>query len=200
VLIATIGSDQVLLSHEVLAGIETGRIQAVYRRWKQPRVKPGSTRRTAVGVLEVLSVEPIDPDSLTAEDAVMAGLDTVADLLDSAGSRAGTLYRIGLRHVGPDPRLALRETIPDDTELAGLARRLERLDARSTHGPWTWQTLELIAQNSGVRAEDLAASVGREKMPFKLDVRKLKELGLTESLTTGYRLSPRGESLLARRP
>ena len=39
-------------------------------------------------------------------------------------------------------------------------------------------------------------SVGREKMPFKLDVRKLKEMGLTESLVTGYRLSP----LAASRP
>ncbi|HEX7068738.1 MAG TPA: hypothetical protein VF295_11185 [Candidatus Limnocylindria bacterium] len=35
-------------------------------------------------------------------------------------------------------------------------------------------------------------------MPFKLDDRKLKELGLTESLRPGYRLSPRGESVLAR--
>jgi hypothetical protein len=33
-------------------------------------------------------------------------------------------------------------------------------------------------------------------MPFKLDVRKLKELGLTESLRPGYRLSPRGETVL----
>jgi hypothetical protein len=47
-----------------------------------------------------------------------------------------------------------------------------------------------------VRAEDLAADMGREKMPFKRDVRKLKELGLTESLSPGYRLSPRGEALL----
>jgi hypothetical protein len=39
--------------------------------------------------------------------------------------------------------------------------------------------------------------VGREKLPFKRDVRKLKELGLTESLLVGYRLSPRGRALLA---
>jgi hypothetical protein len=49
-----------------------------------------------------------------------------------------------------------------------------------------------------VRAADLAASVGREKHPFKVDVRKLKELGLTESLERGYRLSPRGRVLLER--
>jgi hypothetical protein len=45
-----------------------------------------------------------------------------------------------------------------------------------------------------VRAPDLAARMGRETLPFKRDVRKLKELGLTESLEVGYRLSPRGRA------
>jgi hypothetical protein len=188
-----------LLNHEVLAGIEAGRIEAVYRRWEQPRVKPGSTRRTAIGVLEVLTVDEIDPESLTPADAQKAGFGSVAELLASAGSRGSNLYRIQVRYVGPDPRVELRHTVPDDDEVADLARRLRRLDAASPHGPWTWATLALIAENPGVRAEDLAAWVGREKMPFKLDVRKLKEMGLTESLRVGYRLSPRGESLLERR-
>ena len=46
------------------------------------------------------------------------------------------------------------------------------------------------------RAADLAAWFGRETQPFKTDVRKLKNLGLTESLEVGYRLSPRGEAYL----
>jgi hypothetical protein len=189
-----------LLNHDVLAGIETGRIGAVYRRWEELRVKPGSTRRTAIGVLEVTSVDEIDGDSLTPADAAEAGFETVAELLVSAGSRGGTLYRIRLRHVGADPRVSLRLAIPDEDEIAELSRRLDRFDRASTHGPWTWETLWLIADNPGVRAEDLAASVGREKMPFKLDVRKLKEMGLTESLRVGYRLSPRGEEVLSRGP
>ena len=80
-----------------------------------------------------------------------------------------------------------------------IDRRLQRLDSLSKQGPWTRKTLGLIAANPAVRAEDLAALVGREKMPFKLDVRKLKEMGLTESLLTGYRLSPRGEAYWAAR-
>lgn len=187
-----------LLNRDVLEGIESGRIESVYRRWESPRIKPGSTRRTPIGVLEVLSIDEVDPRSLTAADAELAGFETVDELLVSAGNRGGTLYRIRLRHVGPDPRVELRRTLPDEADRADLIERLERLDAASTHGPWTWQTLALIAENPGVRAEELATSVGREKIPFKLDVRKLKELGLTESLTAGYRLSPRGESLLAR--
>jgi biotin operon repressor len=44
----------------------------------------------------------------------------------------------------------------------------------------------------GVSAAELAGRLGRDRASFKADVRKLKELGLTESLRTGYRLSPRG--------
>jgi DNA-binding IclR family transcriptional regulator len=56
--------------------------------------------------------------------------------------------------------------------------------------------LRLIGDRPGVRAAALAAAAGRDRASFKLDVRKLKELGLTESLEVGYRLSPRGRALL----
>jgi len=39
---------------------------------------------------------------------------------------------------------------------------------------------------------------GRPTQPFKTDVRKLKNLGLTISLPVGYRLSPRGEAYVRR--
>ena len=45
---------------------------------------------------------------------------------------------------------------------------------------------------------DLAAGFGRETRPFKLDVRKLKNLGLTLSLDVGYRLSPRARRISRR--
>lgn len=189
-----------LLKHDVLSGIETGRIGSVYRRWDQARVKAGSNLRTAIGVIEVVTVEAVDPETLTQEDAVEGGFENVRALVASAGSRGETLYRIRLRHIGPDPRVILRETIPDEAAITEIDRRLQRLDSVSKHGSWTHETLVLIAENPGVRAEDLAASVGREKIPFKLDVRKLKEMGLTESLLTGYRLSPRGEAYMAGGP
>lgn len=44
-----------------------------------------------------------------------------------------------------------------------------------------------------------AAELGRERLPSKADVRKLKMLGLTESLEIGYRLSARGRAYLASR-
>ena len=42
----------------------------------------------------------------------------------------------------------------------------------------------------------LARHAQQDRPAFKINVRKLKEMGLTESLDTGYRLSPRGEALL----
>jgi hypothetical protein len=186
-----------LLRHDVLAGIEAGLIGAVYRKWDLARVKAGSKLRTAIGLVEVLCVDVVDPMELTQDDVIEGGFDSVSDLLASAGSRGMTLYRIRLRHAGPDPRVALREAVPDAAGMAEIARRLQRLDVSSKHRPWTRETLGLIAENPGMRAEDLAAMADRDKMPFKLDVRKLKELGLTESLRTGYRLSPRGEAFQA---
>ena len=56
--------------------------------------------------------------------------------------------------------------------------------------------LALIAERPGVRAPDLAASLGRDTQPFKIDVRTLKELGLTHSLAVGYEISPRGRAYL----
>lgn len=163
-----------LLRHDVLSGIEIGRIGAVYRKWDLARVKAGSNLRTAIGVVEVVSVDVVDPVRLTQQDAIEGGFESVSDLVASAGSRGETLYRIRLRHVGPDPRVALQEAIPDAGGLAELKRRLDRLDAFSTHGPWTRETLALIAANPEMRAEDLATLMGRDKRPFKLDVRKLK--------------------------
>jgi hypothetical protein len=98
---------------------------------------------------------------------------------------------------GPDPRVALREQAElSDEDRRALDLRLDRWDAARADGPWTREVLRLIAENPGVRAPDLAASLGRETLPFKRDVRKLKELGLTLSLAVGYEISPRGRAYL----
>ena len=55
-------------------------------------------------------------------------------------------------------------------------------------GRGRWSYLQTIAEQPGVRAADLAARFGMETRAFKLRVRRLKELGLTESLRIGYRL------------
>ena len=57
-------------------------------------------------------------------------------------------------------------------------------------------TLKDISAAEARRAGDLCELMNHEKMRFKGNVRKLKSMGLTESLEVGYRLSPRGDALL----
>ena len=159
-------------------------------------MKAGGALRTRVGVLAIDSVDLIQPEQVTDADAQRAGRPDRAALLASLRGD-GRLYRIGFHLAGPDPRIALRKRADlTAEERADLDRRLARLDAASRHGPWTVRVLRLIADRPGTRAADLAAELGREKPAFKADVRKLKELGLTESLEVGYRLSPRGRAYL----
>lgn len=189
-----------LFRRRSLDGIRAGEITLAFRRWNRPRARAGGRQRTAVGELAIDSVEAVERSAITAADASRAGhasLDELFGELDARGD--GQIWRIELHWAGEDPRRSLRQQADlDEAELERLRGRLERFDAASRHGPWTRATLELIAARPEVRAEDLAASVGREKLPFKRDVRKLKELGLTESLLVGYRLSPRGRALLER--
>ena len=190
-----------MLPLAVLVGVAEGRVDRAFRRWEQPRVKAGRSQRTSIGVIGFTSVETVERDALTAEDAERAGLRSVEQLLTILDRRPERpIYRIGLRLVGPDPRVALRDATPTGAELDEIRLRLERLDRASHHGPWTLAVLEAIRDRQGVPAAELAASFGRERLSFKLDVRKLKELGLTESLRPGYRLSRRGEAVLARLP
>ena len=180
-----------------LAAIKAGTIDLAFRRWAKPRVVVGTRMRTGVGLIEVTSVEQVSVSQLRADDARRAGAPSLAALKEALAARADDpAWRIGVAYAGPDPREALRAAVPDAEEIAAVNARLDRLDAASAHGAWTRETLDLIDLNPTVRAPDLAAQVGRETADFKKDVRKLKELGLTESLAIGYLLSPRGEAVV----
>ena len=70
-------------------------------------------------------------------------------------------------------------------------------DSRSPIGPWTRANAATrIAARPETRAGDLAADLGQERLPFKANVRKLKALGLTESLPVGYRLPASSPALV----
>lgn len=178
-----------------LVRIRDGEIDLAFRRWQRPRVLVGTRMRTVVGLIEVTSVEQVH--DVTAVEAARAGATREELVRLMAAKAPQPIWRIGLRYAGADPRIALRNDADlGAAELGDLTARLDRLDRASRSGPWTRQVLALIAANPARRAPDLAASLGRETQPFKRDVRKLKELGLTESLDVGYRISPRGQALL----
>jgi hypothetical protein len=182
------------------SGLADGSVDLAFRRWRRAGVKAGGTQLTPAGLLAIDAVDVVDVGDISEDDARRAGHRDRAELLAELGRHPdGTLYRIAFHHAGADPRVALREDADvSDHDLARIRARLTRLDRASSHGPWTEAVLRMIAAHPAVRAGDLAASLGRETQPFKTDVRKLKQLGLTESLDVGYRLSPRGRAVLAR--
>lgn len=185
-----------LLPPKIAAGVADGSVTLAFRRWAVPRVKVGGRFLTSAGLIEITSVAAVD--GISQEDAEAAGSSSPAAVLKlTKGDEQ--LYRVGLAWAGPDPRIALRESADlTDDEVAALAAKLARLDRASSHGAWTMRTLGLIEQHPHRRAPDLAELEGRETAPFKIDVRKLKALGLTRSFDVGYELSPRGREFLRR--
>lgn len=186
-----------LFKKQFWEGLRGGRITVAYRRWRRPSVKVGGTLRTPVGTLSIRSVERVSQARLSAEEAVRAGFESLAALKQTLADRPGDLYRIEFRYAEEDDRIALRQDV-DAAALDAVAEKLAGMDRRSGRGAWTGRFLRLIRDQPGTRAPDLAQAEGLETVVFKRDVRKLKALGLTESLRVGYRLSPRGEAYLKR--
>jgi hypothetical protein len=191
-----------LLTRLIAEGVAAGTVSLAFRRWARPDVRAGDTLVTGAGVVAVESIVAVDPATITDADARRAGSTSAAVLLAAlGGSPDGSTYRIEVRYVGPDPRVALSaEDQLSPEQRAEVTARLARLDQHSTHGPWTHALLPLVAANPGRRAVELAEQVGRDRDAVKRDIRKLKNLGLTHSLDVGYRISPRGSAYLAGLP
>ena len=187
-----------LIRRAHLERIATGEVSLAFRKWRKPTVKAGGTLRTGVGVLAIESVDIVKEASISAAQARASGYESRADLVaELRARRDGEVYRIRLRLAGSDPREQLREqaNLTKD-ELAQIRQKLERLDSRSTSGSWTLAVMRKLGQQPGTRAAELAEQLGVEKAWLKVNIRKLKALGLTESLEIGYRLSPRGRVVL----
>lgn len=190
-----------LFESRFLPGIRDGSVTVTFRYWKRPRAVAGRVHRTAAGRVAIDDVDVLSgPESISEDEARAAGYGSAGELrADLRPAPGASLYRIRFHILDePDPRAVLASGAAfTDDEATGLARRLAQLDGRAA-APWTREYLELIASHPARRAADLAAAAGRERLAFKQDVRKLKALGLTESLEVGYRLSPRGKAWLAR--
>ncbi len=184
-------------------GLAKGSIRLTFRRWEKPHVRAGGRYRChPIGVLEVDRIGRVRVRDIVEADAELAGFASLPELLAFlASGPAGPVdpddevYRIELHHAGDGDRveIALDDRLgPDD--VATIRDKLARMDREE---PWTRATLRLIERHPRVAASKLAAKVGRETEPFKIDVRKLKRLGLTQSFEVGYELSPRGKAYLA---
>ena len=188
-----------LFERRFLEGIADGSITLAFRRWRSPRAKEGSVHRTPAGRIRIGSVDIVEPRSITRHDAVRAGYASADELVqDLRGEASWSVFRVSFRLLDePDHRAELAGSdrlTPDD--VVDIEQRLERIDRVSRQGPWTRDVLAAISARPGTRAAELALTFGREVLAFKRDVRMLKEIGLTESLEIGYRLSPRGEAFV----
>jgi hypothetical protein len=196
------------------AGIVDGSITLTFRAWSRPQTRAGSRQRfgaydgtrDAAGFLEIDAVDLVTVESITNAQARRAGFASASALVEELRQRsrrrpAGSseVYRVAFRFVrAADERatLAANARLTSD-EVATLRTRLTRMDARSER-PWTLDVMRLIKRHPGVVSTRLAGDVGMPRGEFKMKVRKLKALGLTESLDVGYRVSPRGHALLRR--
>jgi hypothetical protein len=181
-------------------GLQSGRITLTFRRWKSPHVKVGGRYRChPIGVLQVDDVRLVKCRAITASDAERSGFTSRKELLDYLAElgplTADTeVYRVELHHGGDGDRveIALDDAL-DDEAIATIRKKLAKMDEGT---PWTAETLAIIERRPKVRAADLAAELGREKLELKADIRRLKRLGLTQSFEVGYELSPRGRAYL----
>ena len=187
-----------LFKRHVLQGIAGGKVALAFRRWKRPQVRPGAGIRTALGVVRIGDVRPIAETSLNEDHAHKAGFDTLAALKqDLCEGEDRQLFLVEVVGMEDDARAGLRQADRlDEEEAKALAHRLDAWDRANRMGGHHRRILTEIAGMPGVPAARLAELLDIEKMKLKRDVRKLKEFGLTESLSVGYRLSPRGQSFL----
>ena len=187
-----------LVKNVILDRIKAGEISLIFRRWKKPGVKTGGTQMTQRGVLGIDSVKVVTEKQITEKDAKAAGFGLKKELLADLYDRDEDIYRVGVHWVGEDPRKALRaDNKLSKKELDEIIGKLKKLDQSSQRGNWTQLYLQMIHDQPNTHAQILAESIGLSIPTFKPWVRKLKALGLTESLRPGYRLSPRGEKVLA---
>jgi hypothetical protein len=149
--------------------IRRGDITQTYRRWKRPAARVGGRYRLdAGGIVEVTSLDVVDDAAITDADATASGFT--------------------------DRAAMLRELARYDDGTAAT----HRVRFRYVAEPDARTALATDAHLTDEEIDAIIARLGRERLPFKADVRKLKALGLTISLDVGYRLSPRGEAVLRR--
>lgn len=184
-----------LIKDDIIEKIKSGEITTLFRRWSRPGAKAGGTQMTQGGVIGIDSIEVVTEDEITEQDAREAGYGTKENLLSKLSYRDDPIYRIRVHFAGEDPRIAMRENLEED-DLKEVIAKLDKLDKNSKRGAWTQAYLQVIQDMPNTHSSLLADYLGLSVPEFKPWVRKLKALGLTESLHPGYRLSPRGEKVL----
>jgi len=167
--------------------IRAGRVTVSFRNWKRPHAKVGGVYRLRpTGAVKVTGLASARLADVTADDAARAGFQSADALVAFLGlSGSALVTRV---------EFALTDDVPKTTPSLAPEEVLKRLNAtdRRSAAPWTGRVLALIEAHPATRAGDLAPVMGWDTPKFKSNVRRLKALGLTQSLEVGYRLTELG--------
>ncbi|MEJ1240915.1 hypothetical protein WBG78_22405 [Chryseolinea sp. T2] len=187
-----------IIKVEILHLIHDGKVTLQFRKWTKPSVKKGTLLKTAIGQVEITSIDVVKERDISEVNAKSAGYESRESLVNSLQKvETGEIYKVAVRYHSEDPRIKLRSTTDiGDEKYQQLIKKLQRFDAVSKEGPWTKETLDIISKHPHVVSTELASKLGRERMWLKLNIRKLKNLGLTISHEIGYEISPLGKVVL----
>ena len=180
---------------EFLKKVKDGEVTIAFRQWKKLSISEGGKLKTS-GVILFKRIKVVTANQITKADAKKAGfLDIESLFKDLSGE--GTIYKISFVLFGPDPRIKLRETtVLGLTEKQTLLKKLKSLDNRGSIKNWIKPVLNHLKKYPGSPSKTISNDLGLDQAQLKLNIRKLKNLGLTISLGTGYKISPRGQSIL----
>ena len=91
-----------LLKIEVLEAIKAGAVTLQFRRWTRPSVKPGSTLKTKLGLLQIGRIDDLRPEDVMLKDAQAAGFKDLADFNHWLSTmKQGPLFqRIEVSYIG----------------------------------------------------------------------------------------------------
>ncbi|MDF3821931.1 ASCH domain-containing protein [Leptospira sp. 96542] len=190
-----------LFKDEHLKGIKAGKIKICFRIWNQNKIKVGSEINTNQGIIKIKSIQIVNKDEISERDAKLAGFTSKDSLLITLKpfnkNVKGKIYKIEVAFHSEDPRIFLRNQKLNQNNEQMITSKLERLDKVSRNGHWTKKILLTIKNHPKQNASELSKITGFEKEWLKLNVRKLKNIGLTISHPAGgYEISPLGDSLI----
>ena len=174
-------------------GVLAGRITVSFRNWKRPHAAAGGVYRLRPsGAVKVTGVRPMRLSDIEPDDLRRSGFDSVAAVAEFLRlPQSATVTRVEFE-LTEEPAAKP----PPELSAEVVVTRLQATDRRSA-APWTANVIALIRAHPATRAGDLAPEMGWETPVFKANVRKLKALGLTQSLETGDRLTDLGEPVAA---
>lgn len=175
--------------------IAAGRITTSFRCWRTPQAKPGGQYNIPpYGAIEVTRIRTQPLGRVPAAAIKRAGFADRAELQKFLKADADTsVYQVDFRYLGAGPVKQVATERLAAQELDQVVAKLARMDKTQA---WSRTALELIAAHPQTRAGDLAPRCNMDTPTFKRNVRKLKALGLTQSLETGYQLTARGKQVL----